>query len=75
MPCLTNVFDLGTRLLDEFVLVPKIDALMKPVRLGFLKPPSIPVSASPQQELIERARLQQGQKFFILPAPAASANS
>jgi NADPH:quinone reductase-like Zn-dependent oxidoreductase len=65
-----SVFDLGTGALAEFAAVPEFAAALKPANLDFVQAASIPmVGLTSWQALVERIRLQPGQKVFI-PAGA-----
>ncbi|MDE8741960.1 NADP-dependent oxidoreductase [Pectobacterium polaris] len=65
-----SIFDRGTGSLAEFAVVPENAAAMKPENLDFVQAASLPmVSLTSWQALIERAKLQPGQKVLI---PAGS---
>ncbi len=65
-----SVFDLGVGSLAEFAAVPEHAAALKPANLDFVQAASIPmVGLTSWQALVERMRLQPGQKVFI---PAGS---
>ncbi|MBW5891444.1 NADP-dependent oxidoreductase [Pectobacterium polaris] len=65
-----SIFDRGTGSLAEFAVVPENAAAMKPANLDFVQAASLPmVSLTSWQALIERAKLQPGQKVLI---PAGS---
>jgi NADPH:quinone reductase-like Zn-dependent oxidoreductase len=62
-----SIFDLGTGTLAEFAVVPENAAAHKPANLDFVQAASIPmVGLTSWQALKERAKLQPGQKVFIL---------
>lgn len=61
-----SVFDLGIGSLAEFAAVPELAAALKPVNLDFVQAASMPmVGLTSWQVLVERMRLQPGQKVFI----------
>jgi NADPH:quinone reductase-like Zn-dependent oxidoreductase len=61
-----SVFDLGSGALAEFSAVPEFAAALKPANLDFVQAASIPmVGLTSWQALVERIRLQPGQKVFI----------
>lgn len=62
-----SLFDLGTGSLAEFAVVPERVAAMKPDNLDFVQAASIPmVGLTSWQAMKERAKVQKGQKVFIL---------
>ena len=62
-----SLFDLGTGSLAEYAVVPERVAAVKPENLDFVQAASIPmVGLTSWQALKERAKVQKGQKVFIL---------
>ncbi|KQZ28260.1 NADP-dependent oxidoreductase [Duganella sp. Root1480D1] len=70
-----STFDLGVGTLAEYAAVPERVAASKPANLDFVQAASIPmVGLTSWQALVERARLQPGQKMFV-PAGAGGIGS